>query len=124
MTQNQIIKETILAYENPIYRALYYTAGTYKDATCRYRTASGNMCSVGRCMTDRALNLYGCSSKKFAALFKDQDHDQLLQPKYRGHSLKFWSLIQELHDNHVFWSNDGITEKGVEFLKQNLNYEV
>ena len=32
--------------------------------------------------------------------------DVILQEKYRGHSLDFWTALQELHDFAEFWMDD------------------
>lgn len=125
LNKKQIVLETVEEYSDPSNRALFFTKGGPADATCRYRASNGNKCGVGRCMTKDALAEYATSSRKFGSLLENKlSHDSLLEDMYHGQSLSFWQNIQKLHDTDHFWSEDGITEKGVEFIGRNFNVEL
>ena len=44
--------------------------------------------------------------------------DKFLLPEYNGISLDFWKDIQQLHDNHTLWTDEGLTEDGKHALKK------
>lgn len=45
--------------------------------------------------------------------FNLESLDDVLKPRYRGHSYDFWFELQMLHDTEAFWSPDGITQAGI-----------
>lgn len=47
--------------------------------------------------------------------------DTLLQPRYRGHSISFWTALQSLHDNACYWNKHGLTDNGQEYYEHLLN---
>lgn len=123
MTEKEIIEETIEEYSDPNNRALYFKQGGPQDATCRYITSDGKKCAVGRCLTKEGLNRVRKCSRKVKAVFGIH-YDNYLKEQYRGHSLDFWTKLQDLHDTHQYWSEEGITEKGVKFVEEKFRIKL
>ena len=45
--------------------------------------------------------------------------DELLQPQYRGHTVQFWSDLQQLHDTDAYWSGEDdkwLTHQGMDYI--------
>ena len=120
-TKKEIILETIEAYANPNNRATYKGES---EGPCQYRTPEGRMCAVGRCMTNEALQCYGLSSRGIKTICWKVDINDLLKPEYQGHDIDFWYNLQLLHDAGTYWSEDGITEKGMEFIKERIGIDI
>ena len=105
MTKTELIQETVD----------FYSADTSRrsigdDGRCVYQQSlNGNMCAVGRCMTEEAINQNAWNSQTADEL---EDLDSLLQPKYQGHSKAFWTFLQVFHDNGGNWDAQGITDQG------------
>lgn len=38
--------------------------------------------------------------------------DSIHRERYQGHSIEFWSRVQQLHDTNHFWDSEGLTKKG------------
>ena len=120
-----VILETIEAYADPTNRAMYPHNAGENEGTCQYRTLEGKMCAVGRCMTEDALEEYGKCSRSIDGLaFGAGGVDNLLREEYHGHSVEFWSRLQELHDTDYFWSDEGITQKGIVYIRENFNISI
>ena len=131
MTEREIVQETILHYDfNP----------RDTEFGCRYKSESGTCCGVGRCMAEDGhefvdnmasevvdINEVGVHDSwlnstsvhglvdVLEAKTGERSIDPLLKPKYRGHSVGFWMMIQGLHDNDDHWSEDGITNAGLAY---------
>lgn len=90
-----------------------------QETVCRYKTDSGNMCAVGRCLLpdSEVFN----KVKGVMVVFKSEtDMDSQLQPEYRGHGLLFWNSLQCFHDCDSNWNEDGLTSEGIEELNNLL----
>ncbi len=111
-SKKEIILETASAYttEN---RA-------FDKHGCLYLTSDGRKCGVGRVMTDEAaecfreekgegLNMY---SLEYTCEARNFDYGNLFKEEYRGHELVFWSEIQALHDNKLYWNEKGLSPRG------------
>jgi len=86
---------------------------------CRYLTKDGRMCAVGMCMNELSLKEFGTVMGDVHDLneiveqkVSDQGLDYLLKEEYKGHPLKFWKKLQQLHDNKKYWDDDGLNERG------------
>ena len=119
-TTTEIIEET----------ASFYTSKNrgYNTAKgCMYRTFDGKKCAVGRCILDEKLDMFaplrGSILHVAAALPDKEPLDNFLKPEYRGHSLKFWYNIQNLHDMEDNWDSNGITPEGIEYKEQLLSMD-
>lgn len=77
------------------------------DGLCCYLTPSGNMCAVGRCMSDPEA----AEAERWGAIESHYDFEievernnalpeleEKLKPEYRGHEASFWDFLQGLHD--------------------------
>jgi len=109
-TKHQIIDETVAYYsENTKRRAIR------KHACFYFQEGTGNMCAVGRCANDpRHLSHDGRYFREIALNLTDEE---IFQPEYRGHSSKFWSGLQRLHDESSYWDENGLTWEGEEYVK-------
>ena len=82
---------------------------------CRYTTEDGRHCAVGMCMTKESETNFGDFMGSFPSLIDLHDidnHDSLLQEKYRGHGLDFWQDMQIFHDTHLNFTETGLSEIG------------
>ena len=86
------------------------------EARCAYLSPiSGNMCAVGRCMTEELVQKAGISNHDVDGLISElevKDVDELLKPKYRGFNRLIWLYMQSLHDCNGNWDDSGLTEEG------------
>jgi len=105
-TKLEIIEET----------ATYYSEDTSRRAStngmCEYLTLDGRMCAVGRCLIDPGAVVGGGAE----AILGENGADKLLKEEYRGHDVNFWVYLQLFHDGN-YWDENGLTEKGKEFLQ-------
>ena len=112
LTKTQIIQETVDYYKADVNRR------AFQGQVCCYKTRSGKMCAVGRCLSNSDL-LKG-DDRSIEAICQIYSLDDILKPEYRGHSIGFWVGLQKLHDSGQFWDREGLTEKGESYL--NLLY--
>lgn len=80
---------------------------------CSYFDENGRSCAVGRCLLNpkRVQNEY-----KGKTAEEIEGFEAKLKPEYRGHSLRFWNALQELHDSRNYWNGTEITKEGKAFL--------
>jgi hypothetical protein len=101
-TQTDIVLETLQFYlEDPKNRRASTGGG------CFYGRPGGETrnCALGRCMTDEALEKLWDSPHTASVLASVYGSlDQFLRPEYHGHSTKFWSRLQQLHDENAHWN--------------------
>ena len=116
MTKKEIIIETVNHYsQNP------EQLRSKINGTCLYN-GDNTHCAVGRCMLTKykkqGKNLEfnkGYSVWSVSTLvIKKESIDEILSPKYRGHSREFWEELQDLHDNDLFWNGVGLSGYGKE----------
>ncbi len=108
LTKKQIILETLD----------YYTKNKrgIQGGNCRYITADGDMCAIGRCMVSPKEEYRG--TPQFLRLGHESlELETLLREKYRGHGNTFWSHLQRFHDFSQHWNENSLTEAG----KKSLN---
>jgi len=90
-----LLEETVNYYkEDPSRRG--YDSITLE---CVYKTKGGNMCAVGRCMEESILNKVGDSTDNVNILFAEYKN-KMFKDQYQGFDLKFWELLQKLHDSN------------------------
>lgn len=120
-----LIKETIAHY-NEGNRAS-------NQISCNYKTEAGNMCAVGRCLTEDALtefhfeevmNTFGIENMPLALTEKYPCFDSMFQEKYQGVHIKVWGVMQGLHDYDEHWDAEGLTELGKKYILDNLGTEI
>ncbi len=92
------------------------------DATaCRYFIA-GRCCPVGRCLE----NPIEFQDVHLSVILLDIGYklESILKPEYRGYPLGFWASLQKLHDQPLFWDENGLSAMGratVEGIKREFN---
>ena len=117
-TAVEIIQETFEFYSDVSKRAF--------DEKCVYLSENGNKCAVGRCMNDKAdFNFIGyvdeyCNDNGLTSEEEEYPLDAHLKEEYHGHTLQFWSNLQDLHDTSVFWNDKGPSEQGEKQYKRLL----
>jgi hypothetical protein len=116
MNCTQLLNESIEFYSNN-------PRGIASDGDdCVYWNRKNNTkCAVGRCMNRASLNKYSSYGGPINDLcYPINNFDNLLKPRYRGIPLTFWSRLQQLHDNHMFWhqKNLGLTPEGKKFVSK------
>lgn len=121
MLYKKIIDKTVKYYsKNPLERrSIVYGICLYfakdKDNHCR-------MCAVGRYLKDpeevqKAIyKVYLDGETGVHDLVKNFTHD-IFKKKYRNLSTYFWAHLQELHDNGVYWSEEGLSTAGENKVK-------
>ena len=121
MTKEEIIRETVEYYKDASKRGYDEVEGV-----CMYLTEGGNMCAVGRCLIPGSLmevkrpfiplkvvEMEACQ----ASVMNIENLEEILKPEYRGHSIKFWIRLQNLHDSYEFYTDGTMNEKGLEYAK-------
>lgn len=130
-TKEEIVEETIQMVKNHG-RAIHETENTIGgqtviDRDCMYRVEGKDHpgCAVGRCLIPSKYqeSFEFENPSELAEIAGEGDLDDLLIPEYRGHSVKFWQLLQRLHDNNPNWKDGGkqLTEEGKKLKCKILN---
>lgn len=120
MTKEEIVKETALFYNS---KNRSFSA---EDYVCCYTDANSNHCAVGRCMIaeKRPSINSGRNTDTLSKLLGEDDIDSILEEKYRGHEFEFWLNLQRLHDDEFHWTEDGINDKGKQFVLDNFGVKL
>jgi len=121
MTKEEIIRETVEYYKDASKRGYDEV-----EEACMYLTEGGNMCAVGRCLIPGSLmevkrpfiplkvvEMAGCQ----ASVLNIENLEEILKPEYRGHSIKFWIRLQNLHDSYEFYTDGTMNGRGLEYAK-------
>jgi hypothetical protein len=109
-----LLEETVAYYNSdPERRGIDYETGD-----CHYLTEDNQMCAVGRCMTDKALEELGDVKGSYPDLKAQANriNIELFKEQYRGFPFQLWVDLQLLHDSRDNWDSVGITKKGVEIM--------
>ncbi len=100
----KVLSETVQYYcEDPSRRGI-----SAEGACLYYDPETDNCCAVGRCLEDpiSAEGDWGAVEDLFDA---DFEGEAILKEEYRGLPIKFWSQLQNWHDDGDLWSdNEGI----------------
>tara|TARA_R110000796_G_scaffold10289_2_gene34341 strand:+ start:3732 stop:4112 length:381 start_codon:yes stop_codon:yes gene_type:complete len=115
----EILEETI-----EYYTTQQNSRSLNKQGECVYNNEDGSHCAVGRCFTEKykaqgsdfEFNEY----KGVEDLNKKEGKlDSFLSEEYKGHEVKFWNELQQLHDSEYNWKEDFIlSEKGNAFARK------
>jgi hypothetical protein len=104
-TKLEIIDETVAYYSEDVSRRAIISSGSMSP--CLYLTKDGRMCAVGRCLSEKGLEIYGNLSSCFTyGMIK------YMKPGYVIEDSGFWANLQELHDSNDFWDKDGLSPNG------------
>ena len=123
LSKEEIINETVKFYSADTKRRS--VNGNSKSPTCKYVSEDGRNCAVGRCLTTKIKNKVATSTynnSAFQGLVVGMvgcpwenahiNSDKVLKPSYRGHSIRFWEVLQSLHDVDKFWNETGLSIDG------------
>lgn len=109
MRAGELLVETARAYTLSTRASEESEGGT----TCRYfDPETARMCAVGRCMIDPQKFVSHWDRIVVLVDRLKLSLDELLRPEYRGHSMVFWSGVQDLHDCTHYWDETGLNEEG------------
>lgn len=90
------------------------------NGSCVYLTEDKRRCAHSifiQSLTDVSGHSEQINALSLIELLGDDIH----RPKYRGHSKKFWSFVQHLHDEPANWDDYGITKWGIKVVKEIKN---
>jgi hypothetical protein len=120
-TKIEIINETVKYYKTNN-RAVTNGVAFDGAGSCEYYLKQDGvvlMCAVGRCLE---------YPKDFEGRIHTVSHifgerlDNYFKEEYRGHGIGFWSDLQLLHDNHIYWNKikggNELTELGLEMYNR------
>jgi len=126
LTPLELLDETIEYYKT-------HNRGLMKSkaliSVCRYRNSKGDMCALGRCFTDEAMETelkHGGIIAHYGNGAPSLEHEygisNLVKDQYVNIGLRTWSQLQRLHDKHEYWNanDDGgwdLSEEGLERVK-------
>jgi len=113
----------------------HYNTGnrSVEGNSCRYKNDLGNMCAVGRCLTEQALNDF--HNREVARTFaitdlpaiiteKYSNFDSMFQEKYQGIHVQVWSFLQSLHDEDDHWDENGLSDEGAIAILNTLGTKI
>lgn len=79
---------------------------------CVYKSDTGNMCAVGRCLKENIVLDAGYNENSDAReLFKHHSYD-ILKDEYKIKDSDFWLDLQRFHDHNLNWDEKGLTDIG------------
>lgn len=113
LSKLEILNETVQFYSEDVSRRSKYLGA------CVYNGDNGSHCAVGRCFTP-SLKAEGkklaknqeCDIENFLEARNLDSIDSVLDEKYHGHNLQFWTELQRLHDLDIHWTDKGLSEMG------------
>jgi len=117
LTAIEIINETVAFYSADTNRRSKGVGGD-----CLYAGLNGNKCAYSRCWKEGAYKPEYENCGVISSLLPKPD--DLLEERYKGHSMQLWIEIQRIHDKNLNWNANGLTEYGkimVEQLKIQFN---
>lgn len=124
MTKEEILLETIQYYSKPNTRAVILGLHDIQSE-CSYELSDGRRCAVGRCMTDAAIDKLRTNNDLRQPIDRlavdNADLDTMLQEKYHGHSIDFWTRLQGIHDNRLSWNEKGLSIEGKNKVNKIIN---
>jgi hypothetical protein len=128
MVKEEIMERQLEVLEETV---RYYGADTERRGigigrtVCEYLTVEEKMCAVGRCLTQSALNKASMftggvrslveyiADKTLTCENEDKFLDDILKEEYRGLGVKFFIMLQNLHDGNANWGREtGLTPEG------------
>jgi hypothetical protein len=119
-----LIKETIYYYN--------YGNRSVDGTHCKYQSNAGNMCAVGRCLTEQALNdfhereatcTFAITNLPHVITVKYSNFDSMFQEKYQGIHEQVWSFLQSLHDED-HWDENGLNDEGAMAILNTLGTKI
>lgn len=110
------LKEKLLTETAAYYRLGNRAVNGYGG--CNFRTKDGNRCAIGRIMTPEGIELFEDKGVLFlgSAILWDVFLEEW-KPLVRPENLAFLDKVQWLHDNHLNWTADGLSEQGLKVVE-------
>ena len=112
-----ILDETIAFYGEDTSRRAMNNYGS-----CMYKTEDGKQCALGRKMLPdinfTSIEGQSASSLNTRMINEDKNLDDLLQEDCRDLPVGFWQRLQEIHDNHDIWTEEGINDEGTHLIER------
>jgi hypothetical protein len=114
-----LLKETINHY-NSKNRSFEYGRG------CKYLSGQGKMCAVGRCLKPKYLQEFyeierggELGNTGIHAVLQKTGYyiGNIVREEYSNINLTNWVLVQSLHDQELYWDENGLSESGKKFVK-------
>jgi len=112
LSKIQIIEETVEYYKT------HNRAIDNKTHDCYYYR-NGDTCPIGRCMENPEE--FNNAILNVLDIHKEYGIDKVLKEEYKGHHVKFWENLQNLHDCMQYWTTsdlgdnvNDLTESGLE----------
>jgi hypothetical protein len=119
MNYFEVLEDTINYYSvDPVNRR-----SSFNNETFYYK--NGNSCAVGRYIIDvknfiKINEIYNTETVK--SLFESFGFDILKNEVSDLVDIKFWNLIQSLHDTSDYWNDKGLSELGLEKKENIINH--
>ncbi len=106
-----VLEETVKFYsKDPKKRRSVSPSGL-----CKYNGENNTHCAVGRCLTKKwhtVDDLDTGFSTAVTGIDKRFSLEKMLQKKYRGLPINFWTELQRLHDVSENWNKKGLSDVG------------
>jgi len=113
LTAIEIINETVAFYSADTNRRSKSEIGR-----CLYAGLNGNKCAYSRCWKE---GVYDPIFEGKGVIHTEMPSpDELVDEKYKGHSVDFWSDLQYLHDFNDNWNVNSLSEEGKLSVKRLL----
>jgi hypothetical protein len=119
MNYFEVLEDTINYYSvDPVNRR-----SSFNNESFYYK--NGNSCAVGRYIIDvknfiKINEIYNTDPVK--SLFESFGFDILKNEVSDLVDIKFWNLIQSLHDTSDYWNDNGLSELGLEKKENIINH--
>lgn len=128
-TKREIIEEIASFYNlknratRPITDAeAYMGIQNLSNEICQYHMTDGRTCAIGRYMNDSVK--YANNNESIISISESINRldgiDSLLIEEVKGHDIMFWDNLQKFHDKDCNWTNEGLSELGLDYKNQLL----
>jgi hypothetical protein len=108
LTAVEIINETVEFYSEDTSRR------SIGPTMCLYNGSEGRKCAYSRCWMEAVWKPEYEDEPVGYSLMSNPD--ELVEVRYRGQTIEFWSKLQTLHDVSRYWDKNGLTECGKEYV--------
>ena len=89
------------------------------EGPCMYNNGAGRKCAVGMFIKPEYVDdpEWTAEHNEDGAKFLLISNDDILVDEYQGLNREFWEDLQSLHDESVFWDDNGLSRQGNEYVK-------
>jgi hypothetical protein len=92
------------------------------DKKCFYFHENGNKCAVGHFLKEGTnIGLMNGDEINNILLSEDDFKYYMVDNVQHLQDINFWDDLQFFHDTDIFWDENGITEKGLQYYTNLLN---